>query len=322
MKFCIFGMIAVLTQCAPVSAGTTDWTAEPLRGVQIETVAFRGWVPDDSEPLRGTLVLIPGRHGDGRGMAEDTRWQTLAASLRFAILGCQFSNGDKGLYQNDDRGEVAAAINAAVEHLATESGRPELANAPLAFWGTSAGSNVSSMYCKHHPDRVAAFASSKGTWGPGGDVSRNSAEIPMLFAIGQNDNPEWVSFSIGCIEKGRKTQTPWIPAVCPKEGHEVGASLDVAIPFLEAAVKQRLGMGAAAGGSSSFFKTQAPTMGTQSMNGTTPAKLQKINFAAGWLGDPKTGEVALAARFKGSKSKAVWLPDETTAIAWQTYIRP
>ena len=69
-------------------------------------------------------------------------------------------------------------------------------------------------------------------------------------------------------------------------------------------VKQRLGMGA------------------QSMSGTAPAKLQKIDFATAWLGDPKTGEVALSAQFKGCRSKAVWLPDEATAIAWHTYIRP
>ena len=38
-------------------------------------------------------------------------------------------------------------------------------------------------------------------------------------------------------------------------------------------------------------------------------------------GPPDTLEVAPAAAFKGNKAKAVWLPDETTAKAWQDYLR-
>jgi len=320
MRYWHCGLATLLLGCGSAAAGTFDWTAEPLRQVKIETVAFRGWVPDDSEPLRGTLVLIPGRHGDGRGMAEDARWQSLATTLRFAIIACQFTNGDTGIYQSDDRGEVAKAINAAVEHLAKESGHPELAKAPLAFWGTSAGSNVSSRYCKHYPERVAAFASSKGTWGPSGEITRSNTEIPMLFAIGQNDKAEWVTTSMANIEKGLKGQTPWAFALSPNEGHGVEGSLDVCIPFLEAAVKQRLGE-KGTGGSNSIFKSQLPSVGAQPTPGSSTGKLQKITLSAGWLGDPKTFEVAPYATFKGTKSKAVWLPDEATATAWQTYVR-
>lgn len=168
MKYWYSLLTGLLCTCVPALAATYDWTAKPLKEVKLETVAFRGWTPEISEPLEGTLVLIPGRHGDGRGMADNARWQALATELKFAILACQFTNGDPGLYQGDDRGEVAEAINEAVEHLAKESNQAALAKGPLAFWGTSAGSNVSSRYCKHFPDRVAAFASSKGTWGRAG----------------------------------------------------------------------------------------------------------------------------------------------------------
>jgi len=152
-------------------AATYDWTAEPLKDVKLETVAFRAWVPETTDPLAGVIVLIPGRHGDGRSMADDARWQQLATEVGFGILACQFTNGDAGLYQSDDKVEVAKAINEAVNEMAKVSGKPELVDAPLAFWGTSAGSNVSSKYCGFFPERVAAFGSSKGTWGPGENTS-------------------------------------------------------------------------------------------------------------------------------------------------------
>src|SRR5207244_4065382 len=98
-------------------------------------------------------------HGDGRGMATDPKWQALAADLKFAILACQFSGGDTGLYQDDANGEVAKSINEAVKRLAKEASQPALEKAPLAFWGHSAGSNVASRYIKFYPDRVVAFAS-------------------------------------------------------------------------------------------------------------------------------------------------------------------
>ncbi len=248
------------------AAGIIDWTAEPLREVKIETVAFRGWVPDDSEPLRGTLGLIPGRHGDGRGMAADPRWQTLATALRFAIVACQFTNGDPDNYQGDDRGEVAKAINAAVEHLAKESGHP----------GAGQGS--------------AGFL---------GDISRLQRLLPLL------QTPSGT--------RGR---------FCQFQG-DMGthSRLDVCIPFLEAAVKQRLGLTGAGGDSGSIFKSQLPSVGSSGSGASSSNKLQKINLSAGWLGDPKTGEIAPHATLKGSKSKAMWLPDEATATAWQAYLR-
>lgn len=44
--------------------------------------------------------------------------------------------------------------------------------------------------------------------------------------------------------------------------------------------------------------------------------------AAGWVGNPDTGEVAPAATSKLRKGAGVWLPDEATAKAWQTYLQP
>ena len=307
--------------CGKADAVTHDWAADPLKEVQINTVAFRGWIPETTTPLSGVLVLIPGRHGDGRKMAEDPRWQKLAGDLSFAILACQFSNGEPFPYQNDAHGEVAKCLNTAVEHLGELSGKPELKKAPLAFWGVSAGSNVSARYCVFFPERVAAFASSSGTCGPGGEISAKALDIPMFFAIGGTDKPDWVKGSLANAERGQG-KAPWTVALQKAQGHGVGKSLDVVVPFLLATVKQRLGVASPAQSTASIFKTELPNIGSSSHPAAgTQKTLKKLSLQSGWLGNPDTYDVAAYAGYKGSKAKAIWLPDEPAALAWQAYLR-
>ncbi len=321
MKAIYCTAILTLLFCGLANAATYDWAAEPLKGVQINTVAFRGWTPETDKPLSGVLVLIPGRHGDGRGMADDARWQQLARDLDFAIMACQFTDGEPFPYQTDARGEVAGCINSAVEQLSELSGKAELKKAPLAFWGMSAGSNVSSRYCVFFPERVAAFASSSGTGGPGSETSAKFMEIPMFFAIGAADKPEWVKASVENAERGQG-KAPWTVALHKTQGHSIGKSMDVIVPFMLSTVKQRLGVAAPAQSTSSIFKSELPKIGSSSQAAATaPKALKKISLSGGWLGNPATYDVAAYASYKGSKSQAVWLPDEPTALAWQTYLR-
>ncbi|MCX6970826.1 MAG: hypothetical protein NTV93_11865 [Verrucomicrobia bacterium] len=317
----VFCMAALCSApCGKMFAATHDWAAEPLKESKLNTVAFRGWIPDTSKPLAGALVLIPGRHGDGRGMADDPQWQQLATDLDFAILACQFSDGEPFIYQSDAHGEVAKCINTAVDHLSELSGRVELKKAPLAFWGLSAGSNVSSRYCVFFPERVAAFASSTGTCGPGGEINAKNLDIPMFFAIGGTDKPDWVKGSLDNAQRGQG-KAPWTVALQKTQGHGIGKSMDVIVPFLQATVKQRLGTAAPAPGTTSIFKSELPNIGSSSRPAAGTAKaLKKLNLQAGWLGNPTTYDIAPYAGYKGSKSQAIWLPDEATAQAWQAYL--
>ncbi len=298
-----------------------EWTAEPLPAVQIKVVAYKGWIPARAEPLRGTLVLVPGRHGDGRGMAGDPKWQELVTSVGFAVLACQFTDGDPGLYQFDAPNEVAKSIAAAVTRLGQLSGHPELEKAPLAFWGHSAGSNVSAKHTNFAPLRVIAMAGSKGSWGPGPENPPGKDEIPMLFVIGGKDKPEWITSSLPNIEAGQKRRAPWTLALQKNEAHDAAPALPLVRLFLKGAIEQRFQAPKTSAGASSIFKTTPRPMGGPATKTITPAKLEKIDPRNGWLGDPDTCEVAPAATFKGSKSKAQWLPDEATAKAWQEYLR-
>ncbi|MDQ3624801.1 MAG: hypothetical protein M3463_20350 [Verrucomicrobiota bacterium] len=296
-----------------------EWTGEPLAGVQIKTVAYKAWLPARKEPLRGTLVLIPGRLGDGRGMAADPKWQELGTGVGFAVLACQFSDGDPSLYQFDAQGEVAKAISTAVSHLAQLSAHPELDKAPLAFGGHSAGSNIAARYTNFAPARVAAMAGSKGSWGPGPETPPGKDEIPMLFVLGGKDKPEFTSGSMANIEPGLKRHAPWTVALQKNEGHESGPGMPLVRMFLKAAIEQRFQAPRGTGTALSIFKSAAPGFG--GAKAAAPVKLQKIDPRQGWLGNPETYEIAPAVTYKGSRAKAIWLPDEATAKAWQDYLR-
>src|SRR5687768_9710270 len=118
MKTCVGILMVVLGLfTGEARAQLEDWTAEPLKGVQLKTVAYRGWVPAQTEPLRGALILMPGRRGEGRPMAADPKWQELAASVSFALIACQFTDAEPFPYQHEVQGEVAGSIAGAVRHL-------------------------------------------------------------------------------------------------------------------------------------------------------------------------------------------------------------
>lgn len=298
-----------------------EWTADPLPAVQIKTVAFKGWLPVHDGPLRGTLVLVPGRLGDGRGMAADLKWQELATSIGFAVLGCQFADGDPAIYQFDEKYDVARSIAAAVKHLAQLSGHAELETAPLALWGISAGSNVAARQTNFAPMRIVAMAGSKGSWGPGPETPPGKDDIPMLFVLGGKDKPEFLSGSLPNIEAGQKRHAPWSLALQKNEGHDAAPGMPLVRAFLKATIEQRLTPPKAPSAAPGIFKTTPRPIGGGVAKPSASIKLEKIDKRLGWLGDPDTYEVAPGATFTGNKAKAIWLPDEETAKAWQEYLR-
>jgi pimeloyl-ACP methyl ester carboxylesterase len=286
-----------------------DWEAGPLPEASLKTVNFRAWLPEGEGPVNGILFLIPGRHGDGRGMANDSGWQALGQALRFAVVGCQYADGEAFPYQGDPANSVSKSLDAAANKLAELSGKTELGKAPFAFWGHSAGSNVSANYCNYDPDRVVAFAGSKGTSGPNGALPKGKDEIPMLFAIGKNDKAEWVQESVKNVENGMKEKAPWVLALNAREGHDIGGSLNLIRPFLKSVIRMRLGL------------SEDGMASSASNSGSGKVKLEKVTIKQGWLGDPVTYDIASVDSYSGKKKEAIWLPDEEVAKLWQAYLK-
>jgi len=203
------------------------------------------------------------------------------------------------LYQDDKNFSTCRSIETAVKEIAKLSKRPEMATSLLAFWGTSAGSNLSARFCRFNPRRVIAFASSKGTRGPTRD-RRGTEEIPMLFAVGAKDNPIWVKNSLRNIKSGISKGAPWTLALQPNEGHELGGSLILSRIYLDAVIEKQ--------------------MGAAKESGNSKARLKRLRRDDGWLGDPDTKEIAEYREFKSNQKKAIYLPDEIVAKAWKAYL--
>jgi len=300
------GLAPLLGQLAPQSdAAKTENPAEydagPLPSAGLENTQFRWWAPANVK-VRGVLVLLPGRGGDGRGMANDPAWQALATKTQFGLMGCLLKNKPEEpfTYQGDPNGVVSDLLNKAVNTMLAQN-QQQLRNPPLAFWGHSAGANVSELYAARHPDRVVATVLVRGTRGPG-NLAPGKESVPVLILVGKKDKPEWVSSALGNYEKGRAANALWSLALNPNEGHEIGKTPALALAYLEAAIGLRL---------------PAPGSGFATPQAVKPKHLARTT---GWLGDTNTLEVTNYNQFRGKKQDATWLPDEPTAKAWQDYL--
>jgi len=266
----------------------------------LEAAKFRWWAPANTQ-VRGVLVLISGKGGDGRGMADDAKWQALATQIQFGILGCMFQNpqNNTGTYQGDPNGVVSELLNKAIEAELTQNGQT-VKNPPLVFWGHSAGGNVTAQYVSRHANRVVAAVLVRAPAGPGGSAPGKD-EVPILDFVGKKDKPEWVADSLASYEKGHTRHAAWTLALNPKEGHEIGKTQALTFAQITAAVALRFPPAA--------FPGEA-------------AKLNPVSKQSGcWLGHPDTLEVAGYDAFKGTKKDAIWFLNEAAAKAWQDYLR-
>ena len=298
------GFVFFLTAVLQAEDSVYDWDAGALPDVKLKTVRYRIWIPDGVTNVRGVLVLIPGTHGDGRRLTEQSMWQDIAKKHHLGILGCQFSEGEIAPYQDDKNFVACRSIEKALVKLGEISSHPELSRAPLAFWGHSAGSNLSARFCRYAPRRVMAFTSCKGTRGPTRD-SRGTEEIPMLFAIGSRDQPVWVKNSERNVRAGLRRNALWTLAIHPSEGHGLDASLKLAITFLDDAIGLRIG----------------PLPEKNSVKPASgPVRLKQLRREEGWLGNPITHTIAPFRDYPDKAKEAIWLPNEEIARAWKGYL--
>ena len=129
---------------------------DPARGDRV--AAFRLFVPDEVKTVRAVMVLVPGLDGDGRGMAGDPEWREFAARNSVALLAVFF----RGRYYYRAESWTGKALLKNLEGFAAQSAHPELMDAPLAFWGHSAGGQFNYNFACFRPERTLAFVANKG----------------------------------------------------------------------------------------------------------------------------------------------------------------
>lgn len=287
----------------------TGYSAQPdlsIEGPEIEeygikTVKFQGWVPEGVETLRGTLVLVAGRFGDWKGKVNDTDYQQIAEANDLALLGCEFSDGEKKEYQRDE-GVVPESILIAVEGLAAASGHPELSFAPLAMHGISAGSNVSAAVARVYPDRVITAVGMAAPNGPGQSNS-DSLELPMFYTMGAKDKDSFLEYTKMWLMKGRAEDAVWGAVTFPNEGHGGPLAKEISLLYLREIIPLRLDLDA-----------KAPN---EILKRGKSYPMENIEIKEGYLANPAKQTTAPYKEYEGKKDDAYWLPTKAIAELWE-----
>jgi dienelactone hydrolase len=275
--------LSIGIQSAALSA-TFDWQDKPEANHEM---AFRLFVPDGVASARAVIALTPGFNGDGRGMAEDPAWQAFAKKNQCVLLACSMKGDYGGQYYEAEKWSGKVMLEA-LKKLAPTSGHPEIAAAPIALWGHSAGGQFNFNFACWKPERTLAFVANKG--GYYGESTRPSVrKIPGMWILGAKDTGIRVKNITSKYEDGRKQGAIWALAVEPNEGHGVGRSRDLGMVFLEECL---------AAGFDNFGRSKP------------------FDPGAGWLGNPETKQIEKNATGGPGPKTSCWFPGERTATLW------
>ena len=285
----------IAAQSAAASS-TLDDSLPP--GTNFDKAQFRLWVPPAGGALRGALILVPGSNGDGRAMAEDTVWQAFATRNRLAIVACRFTDKphDQGFieeYVNVSEGSGQALLDI-LARFAVRSHHPELTNAPLLFWGMSAGGQFDYEFAAWKPERVIAFVVNKGGIYYTALTPRATRAVPALLFIGGKDLESRVNTITGLFALNRRGGALWALTEEPSAAHVVGRSRDLAILFFDDVLPLRLDPESDA--------------------------LKPLDEKTGFVGDYHTRTIAPIGQSALPAYPTAWLPTDRVARAWQAVI--
>lgn len=251
--------------------------------------AFRLFVPDEVKSVRAVIVLMPGSEGDGKAMAADPDWCAFAAKHDVALLACFFKGRD--YYQV--RLWAGRVLMNNLKQLAADSGHRELAEAPLAFWGHSAGGQFNYNFACFRPARTLAFIANKGAYyeAPSNVEVRT---VPALWITGAEDTELRINNITSLYAINRRFGALWALTIEPGVGHEVATSKQLGLAFLEDVLALRL---------------------------DDAGRFLPADPAKGWLGDLRTATIEKASATPEDRRAQVWLPGEATALLWAKVMR-
>lgn len=248
--------------------------------------AFRLFMPDGVDAVRAVVVLNPGLNGDGRGLADDAEWRAFATRNRVALLASYLKGG--GTYYEAEVWTGRALLDE-LKGFATDCRHAELATAPLALWGHSAGGQFNYNFACWKPERTLAFIANKGAYYTARADDR-VRRIPALWIAGGKDSELRINNITSRYSENRRLGALWGLAVEPGVDHGVGASKRLGMVFLEDAFALRLD---AAG------------------------RLRAVDTTQGWLGDLVKRTITPVNRVTEGARNRSWLPGEATAQLWR-----
>jgi pimeloyl-ACP methyl ester carboxylesterase len=246
----------------------------------------------------------PQAHADGT-----LGYRALAKKLNCAVLGYNLRavEPDAGNPDNATTGRKEAwdAIVAALETFAGSTGHPELRYAPVTTCGLSRGGMQAAYLSSYQPSRLICFISIHPAIFNSNPQS-GAIQVPGAFAMGENDGLVRDRF-VPYVKAGRSRNAPWFLYISPNTGHAAIIQQDLNLLWLELMISQRL---------------------PATISGDVPVQLNAVSLENGYLGtleynssrSPTTIEYASYSSYQGNPSSAYWLPNESFAQNWESYM--
>jgi pimeloyl-ACP methyl ester carboxylesterase len=261
------------------------------------------FIPEETAIIRGVFVHQHGctMEGVGESTAYDLQYQAFAKKWGLAVVGVDLYDAQNNCHtwKDAEKGSGSALFNA-LKRAAETSGHPELENAPLLLWGHSGGGYWTLSMLKNYPERVLAAVCYSPAFDPQWDYPAATAKIPVLTRhAGANDGNDygvlcWAT-STHTFQKLRNMDAPVSIAHTPSQNHNFSYIRYIAIPFYEAAMKQRMPEG----------------------NSTVMRDLDRTQT---WLVDTLSLLLYKESEYTGDKKGLCLLPDEYTAEKWKEYV--
>lgn len=249
---------------------------------ELDEAPLRLWLPGSVEEIRGLIV-----NPFYTKAVTQKHWQAMGRHWKFGILASNLF----GVRQD----EFARVVDAGLETFARESGHPELVGTRLVLVGMSAGAGMSVRLAQQLPGRTIAVGPVCLEVGP---RDAPSMEIPMLTIFGERDGKQYEKLRAR-LGEARPQGARFGIAIQWRRRHEFALANNLLVVHFDAAIRARLR--------------------------GRDEPLVKLPESSGWLGDAGAWEEGLApispaAEFSGDRKTTCWLPDATTAHAWQSFV--
>jgi hypothetical protein len=257
----------------------------------------RLFVPENVLRVRAVIVTV--LFGRGPDFYDDPRVRELLGTTESALLLARMTSISTRLTNAFALDAAAGGVDALpmlLNNLASESGRAELTDAPLLFWGHSGGVQFGSTFAALRPERTIGLVAYQG-WGVSPADVKTLSRMPVLFFTDRDSGTTPVTDAdYGDTWKGgRSAGAPWTLAAQRDAPHGdldyLKKANDLTIPWIMGVLRERLAPGG--------------------------RELRAVSSGSGWLANNLTGEIASFGAFAGSKEEASWLPDETSAQGWR-----
>ena len=135
-------------------------------------------------------------------------------------------------YARAEKGSGQALLDA-IARFAKSAEHAEAVDLPLLLWGHSAGGEFNYEFACWRPERVKAFVVNKGGYYFTHLAPTATRKVPGIFFIGGKDEEFRILSIRGIFAINQRAGAVWKLAIEPDEGHEEGATRQMAVEFFE-----------------------------------------------------------------------------------------